>query len=191
MVNQYKHHFSSNSEVYGHGAGDIMVSCAGLEWAIEHNIDILVKMSRRFIPFFDWTDSLLKTAIKSQHTTFANHCSHFKYPIRSECFGMFVQSWHKRIEELRKLAIPGVKVEYDLMDFIKGFERPTCYLNDNYIINSGSYYAQYYGIWHEIGYNRMSKHPFVLWHDYSVKRDYLDLAVKYGINDYDLKDFII
>jgi hypothetical protein len=192
IVSSYGQEFSTNENHCGHGAGDIQVILGGLRWASSINLDILVKMSRRFIPFFDWTPGLKDTVLKSQHTTFANKCGHFKFPLRSECFGMYVPAWIKKRDELEKLAVNGIKVEQDLMDFIKEFAKPTCYLNENYIAKNATmdYFSQYYGVWSDIGDNRMKVVPDVLWHDCCDISRYIKKSAEYNL-PYKAKDFII
>ena len=188
----YGQEFSTNENHYGHGAGDIQAICVGLKWANSINLDILVKMSRRFIPFFNWTASLTDVVLKSQHMTFANRCNHFKFPLRSECFAMHVPSWMKRYDELSKLVVSGIKVEQDLMEFIKNFVKPSCYLNENYIAKNASnnYFSQYYGVWEEIGDNRMKVFPGILWHDSSDIRKYFEKSIDYGLT-YEARNFTI
>jgi hypothetical protein len=189
LVDEYGCELSTNEKRYGHGSGDITAYCEGLNWAAKKGIDILVKMSRRFIPFFDWRPSLINTALKSQHITYTNHCEHFKFEFRPECVGMYVPEWVKYTENLKSLAATPVNVEKDLMNLIGGFPR-TCIVNENYA-NSGNKYCQYYGVWDIIGNNRMIAQEGILWHDNSVPATYLHKAKVYGIGKYNLKDFVL
>lgn len=189
LAKQYGCDFSSNSERFNHGSGDITVFSEGLSWA--KNLDILVKMSRRFIPFFDWRPSLIETALKSQHITYTNHCEYFKFDIRSECVGMYVPEWTPYIEELRTLAKTPVEVEKDLMKFISEFPKPTCIVNENYMhTNSANRYCQDYGVWDTMGSNRMMVNTQIMWHDVYLPAAYFNKAKAYGL-DYSMKDFIL
>lgn len=188
LIEQYGCDFSTNDRRYGHGSGDITVYDSGLNWASKKGIDILVKMSRRFIPFFDWRPSLINTALKSQHITYTNCCEYFSFDFRPECVGMYVPEWMKYTENLKSLATTPVNVEQDLMNLIGSFPR-TCIMNENYA-NTGNKYCQYYGIWDIIGNNRMMLHENILWHDSSGPISYLQKAIAYGLR-YDLKDFIL
>jgi len=189
LIEQYGCDFSINNRRYGHGSGDITTYYNGLNWAKNKGIDILVKMSRRFIPFFDWRPSLIQTALKSQHITYTNYCEYFKFGFRPECVGMYVPEWVKYVENLKNLAETPINVEKDLMELINGFPR-TCIVNESYA-SSGDKYCQYYGIWDIIGNNRMMEQKDILWHDNSGPAAYLNKAIIYGINKYNLKDFII
>jgi hypothetical protein len=189
LTGQYGCDFSSNNERYGHGSGDIAVFAEGLAWAKNKGLDILVKMSRRFIPLFDWRPSLIQTALKSQHITYTNHCEYFKFDFRSECVGMYVPEWSKYIEDLRTLATIPVEVEKDMMEFVSEFPKPTCVVNETYLrANYENKYCQQYGVWDTIGSNRMKINPQIIWHDHCQPASYLNKARVYGLK-YDIKDF--
>jgi len=80
-------------------------------------------MSRRFIPIFDWSESLSKIAHKGQ--TFTNHCRHgFGYPeskppavidcFRTQCIGMKVDFWYEKIPAIEELTTTAYNVEKQL-----------------------------------------------------------------------------
>jgi hypothetical protein len=85
--------FETTSSRLGHPMGDLCGIVGGLRWAQERGIDLLVKMSRRFIPLTNWTPGLAELAKVSQYPTYSNVCRHFGMPIRSECIAMAVQEW--------------------------------------------------------------------------------------------------
>ena len=50
----------------GHSTGDLRVFTEGLDWAVAHNVQILAKFSRRFVPLRPWRYELL--ALAEQYT---------------------------------------------------------------------------------------------------------------------------
>ena len=156
----YKCDFFSTPFRYGHFAGDVTSVYNGLIWAENNKIDILVKMSRRFIPLFDWTKSLLETVKKSSNFTYGNRCNYFNFPLRTECVAYVVKKWINDLEDLKKVitkyANPpfrnlttGGHIEFEMFNMAKNF-----------------------GIWNEIGNNRMQKMSNILWHDCCGESDY-------------------
>lgn len=85
--------FETTSSRLGHPMGDLCGHVGGLRWAQERGIDLLVKMSRRFIPLTNWVTALTELAQASQYPTYSNVCRHFGMPIRSECMAMAVGEW--------------------------------------------------------------------------------------------------
>lgn len=191
LATQYSCDFSTNNKRFGHGSGDITSYYEGLLWAKSKNLDILVKMSRRFIPLFDWRPSLINTALKSQHITYTNNCEYFKFDLRSECVGMYVPEWSNYVDKLKDLATTPVNVEKDMMNLISEFPKPTCAVNENYICtNPTNPYCGDYGVWDIIGNNRMMLNPQILWHDSCRPASYSQAAKSFGLN-YDIKDFVL
>ena len=94
LCGRYGVEFETASSRLGHPRWAIFAGSwaayAGLQ---ERGIDLLVKMSRRFIPLTNWVAGLAELARVSQYATYANVCRHFGMPIRSECMGMAVKEW--------------------------------------------------------------------------------------------------
>lgn len=188
LVSQYSQEFITTNSRQGHGPGDVCVFVSGLKWAKDNKFDILVKMSRRFIPLFDWTISFKALAYQTQFFTYSNECKYFHFPIRSECLGMHVNSWYNC--NLQALVIPNVDVEYNLHVFVKKLQELNCSpINKNYVYRNQKLNLPIdFGIWDEIGNNRMLKISNILWHDNCGEIDYYILAKEYGLN-YTLDDF--
>lgn len=93
LCDEYGAEFSSNSERAGHQRGDLSVLIAGLHWARANGIELLVKMSRRFLPLEDWTGPLSVLAMDSQYATYSSWTRSWDYGFRSECLGVAVQPW--------------------------------------------------------------------------------------------------
>src|SRR6185295_10119459 len=59
IQNQYDCDLSSNYVRYGHQLGDLTVFAAGLEWARWRRLKFLIKISRRFLVFYDIVSDFL------------------------------------------------------------------------------------------------------------------------------------
>jgi hypothetical protein len=93
LCSRYGVDFETTSSRLGHPMGDLCGIVGGLRWAEERGIDLLVKMSRRFIPLTNWVTGLTDLASTTQYPTYSNVCRHFGLPIRSECLAMAVGEW--------------------------------------------------------------------------------------------------
>lgn len=157
LCKKYRCEFMSTTSRYGHLAGDVKALQNALMWASEKNIEVLVKMSRRFIPLFDWTKSLIELIKKAPHRTYGNRCEHFRYPLRTECVGYTVKDWINNLNEMQKIVNKNrCCVENDIFNIAKSFST-----------------------WHEIGNNRMRKMSNILWHDCCPDYEYIQELKKY------------
>lgn len=100
----YNCEFQSNPRRLGHEPGDVSSYANGLIWAYKNKIDILVKMSRRFIPFHDWAKDLLQLAIRFQHITYTND---FKPKLNDwlqmQCIAFYVPTWVNEVDRIRSI----------------------------------------------------------------------------------------
>ena len=153
----YQCNFMSTSFRHGHYAGDVMALYNGLLWANKNNYDILVKMSRRFIPLFDWTKSLKELIQNTPNHTYGNRCNHFKFPLRTECVAYQVSHWLNHLEDLQKVIIKNTdSIEYDIFNIAKS-----------------------YSVWMDIGNNRMSRMNNIMWHDCWKDEEYTQMLSKF------------
>lgn len=98
------------SEHFGHYAGDLQIFAAGLEWAREQGIELLVKLSRRFIACTRWREGLLELACESNAVTFSSYTTSYHYGFRTECLGLYVPAWAPLVPELKCEATPGRRI---------------------------------------------------------------------------------
>jgi len=155
----YQCDFISTPFRYGHFAGDVMAVYNGLLWAKEYNFDILVKMSRRFIPLFDWTKSLIETIQNTPNHTYGNRCNHFRFPLRTECVAYKVSHWLNHLEDLQKVILKNTdSIEYDIFNI-----------------------AKTYTVWKEVGCDRMDRMINIMWHDCYTDNEYAQMLNKYRI----------
>ena len=93
LCDEYGVEFQSTPSRCGHVVGDLSVFLCGLQWAAKRNVEILVKLSRRFIPLVPWQRELSRLAYESQYATYSGLCRHHGYGFRTECMAMHVPSW--------------------------------------------------------------------------------------------------
>ena len=87
--------FQCNSSRLGHEMGDLSSIVGGLNWARANGVDLLVKMSRRFIPVTEWAANLQTLAEETQFATYGRPCRSYGLPLRTECFAMAVEPWSR------------------------------------------------------------------------------------------------
>lgn len=174
--------------------GDMSAYVAGLDWAGEARLELLVKMSRRFIPLHDWVPGLQALACETQYATYSNRCRHFGFGFRTECVGFHVRSWRGSgaLESLRKVAARNEStfVEGYVHDRAREVHATGCGANREYERSHprpGD--ADAYGVWGIMAEERTTRLPDVLWHDADQPVDYCRVARLYGL-DYRLADFL-
>ena len=186
--------FESNSFRMPPCVGDLTAYYGGFEWAKEKNIDILVKMSRRFIPLFDWTKELIDKTQETQYATYTSYCDYFNFGFRSECVAMDVKTWEKNhlISSIKQkiLVCEELFVEGYLHDLARRLEGKVCNQNTLYAQNNPRPIEKNgYGILDFMGDTRVKYKKDLLWHDSNIYVEYYHQALAYGIHYYNARDF--
>jgi hypothetical protein len=176
---KYGADFSFNNKRMGHQRGDLFVFATGLLWAQRKRLDILVKMSRRWIPKRNWTDEVSILAQSSLATTMSSYCQDLRFFFRTECVALKVHRWMtvwNMIHEQSQKDPDGTLTEpfmYNLAKHIKPTMSDTTYEE-----------------WPLLGTSRYIKRDDVLWHAANTPEDYVDYARELGLK-YEASDFII
>ena len=129
---QYGVDFESNSQrlPYANHLGDLSTFLGGLQWAKSKGIELLLKLSRRWLPLSDWTDDLITLAMESQNATFSNHTISYGFGFRTECLGMAVSRWatDRVFESIIARMVTGedVFVEGYIHQFAMEFDLANC-----------------------------------------------------------------
>lgn len=190
ITNALGYDFESNNIRLGHTLGDLSGFLGGLLWAQKNNIDLLVKLSRRFIPIYNWTTELEKLARSTQFTTFSNVCMNLNWGFRSECVAMHVPSWSKiALEDIRNEVLTAKDVFVE--GFIHGLSRKvanTCVNKEFLDKNKKADWCSGHVDWPIMGRNRIKKVPGLLWHYSCEPQEYYELSktmrLPYTINDF-------
>jgi hypothetical protein len=191
---EYGCEFESNDRRLPTHVGDVSCFVGGLLWAQRNNLDVVVKLSRRFLPLEDWTTELRDLALASQYPTYSNVTKSFGFGFRSECVGMAVREWisGRAHEQLAMIAMapqpPFVEalvhnIAKRLTEFrseraMRWDEREGPRPDDR----NG------YAPWDFMGTDRCERYPGFLWHNSARPGDYYELArqwdLPYGVDDF-------
>ena len=189
--------FATSADRHGWSLGDMAAVVAGLEWGHERKLDIVVKLSRRFLICHDWTPSLQELAFTTQYATYGNACGYHDLPFRPECMGMHVETWHKSgaVREMEQHVEDGCRVAPIIE---KWYQALALRIHSEYApapVKRREYFYPRdprwggYAVWNMMGLSRKSRVPNVLWHEMNSVSDYFDLAQSYGLNHLKLSDF--
>jgi hypothetical protein len=197
LCEQYDAEYYCTSKRLDSAAGDMAVMLHGLDWAQTRGFDLLVKFSRRFIVYHDWSASLAILAYNTQYPTYSAPCCEYRCGCRSECVAFHVSSWRssdavrQMREALEKGTTPTIWMEgwySSQADRIYQQFAPAMTL-----IRNSRYprFAKARGIaeWPIFGFGRQASSPGVLWYNSDFCEDYLALAHVFGFSDLTVEDF--
>lgn len=179
-----------------HGVGDVAVFWHGLLWARRKGLDLLVKISRRWLLSRNWVPELIELAVRTQYPTYTNRCRHYNYGFRPEFIALHVDSWccdeilsdMQRQMERGQLPCLPERYLHDLA--LMAHRRNRCSVNARWEEQHGFQDRGGYGAWNALGENRHAVPPDVLWHDQHGPEAYLRKACDYGLS-YALADFAV
>lgn len=194
LCREYGAEFRSNKQRSGHTVGDISAYLCGLQWAASLGVDLLVKMSRRFIPLHPWMPDLQAIAWETQYATYSQRCLHFNFGFRTECIGFHVASWSTPAIRKEFVQIVGhgqpVFVEGRVHDLARRIQGSACDLNRRHrILHPRPPESDAYGIWPIMPDRRTTKKPDILWHDCNTPADYFHISRHFGL-EYRAEDFL-
>ena len=165
----------------------------GLEWAAANGIELLVKLSRRFIPTREWAGELAELARASNAVTFSSYTTSYGYGFRTEATGMLTAAWAPLAEQLRKEAQPGKRIFVE-----QRMHRAARQLTDEWLTPEFAAYRQLhcpgrgrsgYALWSALlGTDRKRKYPGLLWHNANPPEEYAEAARQAGL-PYRVEDF--
>ena len=194
LCEEYGAEFTSTPSRLGHVTGDLSVYVCGLSWAKDRSFDLLIKLSRRFIPLVDWQSGLCKFAYDSQFATYSGLCRHHGFGFRTECMAMHVPSWLREdgAEPIRAHIEAG---QYCLVEAVvhQGaikVHRNNCPSNRAYeALNPPPGHAPGFGFWDLLGDNRCRPRGEAMWHEACRPVEYYRASLQYGISRYREEDF--
>lgn len=194
LCSTYGASFARNGARARASVGDMSAFVRGFDWAREAELQILVKMSRRFIPLTDWVPELWALARETQYATYSNRCAHFNFGFRTECTAFHVRSWFDAgaVEELRARVARNEPafVEGYVHDFCRHVHERRCEANQEFERHHPRPPdADGYGVWNIMPDSRMTRKADLLWHDSEAPVDYHRASVLYGL-PYRLEDFV-
>jgi hypothetical protein len=194
LCREYGAEFASNTTRFPAAKGDMTAMVHGLVWAREMGSELLVKLSRRFVPRVRWTDDLVALAMTSQYATYCSWTTSFNFGFRSECVGFAVEEWMRLglCEALvDRIMTPGRTF---VEGFVHGLARRAAEQNClaaiafDKAIGLRPPERNSYAPWPFMGTDRRAPMPGYLWHDWARARDYVRLAQEWGLS-YKESDF--
>ena len=170
LAHRYQADFYSNEERFNHTRGDMMSIISGLVWAAVRQVDVMVKMSRRFVPKEDWRPSLRDIIGKTSHATYAGIFDG-TWSLRSECIGLHVERWLPHTGDLKTRAIAAQSLWVERIIYDKARE----------ILTWGVGGHPGVAIWGFPGLGKWIKTDSHLWHDTADPTEYCNLARSLGL----------
>ncbi len=147
----------------GHVPGDLAAFGQGLLWAQERALEVLCKLSQRWICVErNWLQTSARALLEDGATIGSREELTHPFPIRTEAVLLRVDAWHGRAAEL--LARPADRA-------------PNAESVLNRVRRGDRMYA-----WPLLSDRRTSRTPGVLWHSDSTEQDYRQLAGFFGID---------
>ena len=176
--------FISTPYHYGWCPGDVNALLFGLNWAVDNNIDILVKFSRRFIPLVSFSDELLRIAKKSQCPTFSNICHVWGYGFRTEAYAVSTKAWLNRLDIIKETIDYHVnrgRHTFFVEPVIHSWAVET-YNEYKHLVNKDfKGYGKGFARWNLLTNYRCRKNDMHLWHHSNHINDYKSMANKLGV----------
>jgi hypothetical protein len=174
--------------------GDLRTFVKGLEWAAASDIDVLLKLSRRWLFLADWQPSLRALARESHYATFGSYTTSFDYGFRTECLALAVAPWMQCgfLEDARGHIErgEGVFVEGYVHGYARRLEKANHEAAERWrLAHPAPAERNGYALWALMGIDRCARSPYFLWHDGSGPKDYLEVARSWNL-PYTLEDFV-
>ena len=85
----------------GHLRGDIDAVAEGLKWAANRSIDLLFKVSARWVILREWATELTALAKDTEAITLSSYTTSYNKGFRSEFFGMNVAAWYSMYDKIK------------------------------------------------------------------------------------------
>ena len=193
LCKKYGAAFSSNTVNRGHTVGDTTSFIAGWSWAKDHDIDILVKFSRRFLPLYNWLPDLEALARLTQYPTFSNVCHNLKWGFRSECVGMHIPTWERAnvLDTIKKEVIWKQEMfcEHFWHEMARRVHSFTSPANISYTLkHPKDDWCSGYAPWPLLGTDRTKKVEGLIWHHSCTPDEYYAVSFAWGLR-YNRNDF--
>lgn len=192
LCDRYGCDFEYNARRQPPCVGDLTAFVGGLLWAASRGLDVLLKVSRRWVFMTDWERSLKALAVRSQYATFGSYTTTFNFGFRTECLAMAVNAWSGEFMADAKRVInrgQSVFVEGYIHEFARRHERQNCETAEVWreahpMPDDRNGYA----LWTLLGTDRCERSPHFLWHDSCGPEHYLAVSREWGLQ-YTLEDF--
>ncbi len=175
--------------------GDLTAFIGGLAWARELQCDLLVKMSRRWVPLIRWVEGLQDVARDADYPTYSSWTTSFNFGFRTECMALAVEEWFRLglVDEILSEMDAGETV------FVEGLMHRLARKAASFRSAHAWQYDQRIGLrppdrdgyapWPFVGTDRCERSADHFWHDVSQPADYAALSQRWGL-PYAEADFV-
>jgi hypothetical protein len=190
----YGAELSTNAKRLPACKGDMTAMAHGMVWAREQKIELLVKMSRRFVPRVCWAEDLASLAMESQYATYSSWTTTFNFGFRTECLAFAVEEW-MRLGLFDALLDSIFDSEQPFVErLVHGLARRAAFGNSeaaqayDLAVGQRPRDRDGYAPWPFMGTDRRAVSSDYLWHDWARAEDYARQAVEWGL-PYGKSDF--
>lgn len=187
LCDHYGAEFGRNVFRFPRFRGDMTAMAHGLVWARKQNADLLVKMSRRFIPITEWVSGLQALAMESQYATYSEWNSAINYGFRTDCVGFAVEEWHRLglLDTLINTILSPTKILVESV--VHELAKRASVANSRQALLYDQRVGQRprdragYAPWLFLKKEPGTVNQFFLWHDHAVPSDYARLAADWDL----------
>ena len=179
LCEEYGAEFIGREKRMGHIAGDLDVFLRGIEWAKAREIELLVKLSRRFIPSGPWIDELRELHELHNAPTYNARCERWGFGFRSECVAMCVADWEHSTGPIVN-NIPKARLSYLLAEAVVHDCAGIAWRARNGNVPSEHDHRGYIP-WPFMGTSKAEKSTRYLWHETHSTKEYKDFGRALGI----------
>lgn len=162
---QYDAGFRFPNNHLGHSVGDLHAFYVGLLWAHRHGIDLLVKVSRRFIPTHEWTAELSLLAVTTGASTFSHPNPKYQRDISTHLIALHVPSWITVAD--RMLSAISVETPLDV---------------ENMMLGLSFCFSDTFQHWTMPDRDQFEGAKSAMWRDHHSAFDYCNQARRWGIH---------
>ncbi len=194
LCERYGAGFAATATRFPPCKGDLSAFICGLVWARECGADVLVKMSRRFIPKIRWVDGLESLVREADYATYSSWTTSFDFGFRTECLALAVEEWFALGLVDQMIAAVHAPGSPFVEGFMHGLARQAAAANSPaaraHDARTGHRPKNRdgYAVWPFMGTDRRARSADHLWHDAAQAADYHALATNWGMR-YDEADF--
>jgi hypothetical protein len=186
LCREYGCDFEYNERRQPPCVGDLTAFVGGLAWAKARGLDVLLKVSRRWVFLADWAPDLAALAAASQYATLGSYTTTFGFGFRTECLALSVAAWSSpaTADDLCGLIRRGtsVFVEAYMHDLARRLERQNCAAADGWLAaNPAPDDRNGYALWPLMGTDRCERSASFLWHDSCGPQEYYAVSREWGL----------
>lgn len=190
LCQAYGASFYKTEKREGHQEGDLSACIKGLEFGRDNKVDIMVKLSRTWVPLTNFVPSLQQVAYETQYATYSNRCESCNYRFRTECIGWHVPTYVEKghLDKMKN----GLRLRSQSWNYMEIYLhhiaedvviKSTCFANVRYRKSENRHHEYlHYGIWDWMDDDCCKQNNRWIWHRRNSPLDYHKLSLFYGLS---------